>query len=71
MLRVKGDMDFNPILIPIRDILAAIRQQRKFEDIVRLILEKACHLANAIHGSFVVIDQKTNTLRIESTYGSD
>jgi signal transduction histidine kinase/CheY-like chemotaxis protein len=64
-------MDFNPILIPIRDILAAIRQQRKFEDIVGLILEKACHLANAIHGSFVVIDQKTGTLRIESTYGSD
>ena len=59
-------------LLPvIRDVLEFVRQKRGFEEIAGVILEKACSLANAAHGSLVRIDQESQRLTITHVFGSD
>lgn len=59
-------------LLPvIREVLESIRQKRGFEEIAGDILEKACGLANAVHGSLVRLDAESKRLTITHVFGSD
>lgn len=61
-----------PNLLPgLLEVLESIRQKRRIEDVVGLILEKACGLAHAAHGSFVLVDHTARRLTIANVYGSD
>jgi len=63
---------FDLQLLPaIEEILKAIRRKQSLDDILHLILERACHLAQADHGSFVLVNHETRRLRISTVYGSD
>ncbi|MEZ5415487.1 MAG: ATP-binding protein [Opitutaceae bacterium] len=63
---------FDLQLLPaIEEILKAIRRKQSLDDILHLILERACHLARADHGSFALVDHETRRLRISNVYGSD
>lgn len=59
-------------LLPIlREVLGVIREQRRIEEVVGLILEKACALASALHGSFILVDHESRRLTIANVCGSD
>src|SRR5690606_34434620 len=63
---------FDLQLLPaIEEILKAIRRKQSLDDILHLILERACHLARADHGSFALVNHETRRLRISNVYGSD
>lgn len=59
------------VLRSVLNILVALRVKRPYEDILNLILESAAQLANAVHGSFITVNQTTRDLTITSTYGPD
>lgn len=62
----------NHRLLPIlREVLGAIREQRRIEEVVGLILEQACALASAAHGSFILVDHESRHLTIANVFGSD
>lgn len=64
-------MDYNPIAPAVRDVLTAIRHRKRVDEIVELILDRSCQLCNAVHGSFITVDEPSQRLTITSTHGSD
>ncbi|MEM1060259.1 MAG: ATP-binding protein [Verrucomicrobiota bacterium] len=62
-------MDYNPLSPAIRDILTAIRHRKSLEDVVGLILQRSCLLADAVSGSFVKVDHDRRELLITSVHG--
>lgn len=59
------------LLPAIEEVLRAIRRKQSIDDVLHLILEKACHLAHADHGSFALVDHESRQLSISNVYGSD
>jgi len=64
-------VDYNPLSPAIRDILTAIRHRKSLEDVVALILDRSCQLADAVHGSFVKVDPDARELLITCVHGPD
>lgn len=64
-------MDYNPIAPAVRDVLTAIRHRKRVDEIVELILDRSCQLCNAVHGSFISIDETSGRLIVTSTHGAD
>lgn len=64
-------MDYNPIAPALRDVLTAIRHRKRVDEVVELILDRSCQIANALHGSFITVDHQTRRLIITSTHGPD
>jgi signal transduction histidine kinase len=62
-------MDSNPVAIAIREVLTAIRQRKRVDEILEMVLTYSSDLANALHGSIVTVDHSTNKLIITSTRG--
>lgn len=52
-------------------ILDAVKRRRKPEEVIDLVLEQCCFLANVVHGSFILVDEKAKLLTITATYGPD
>jgi two-component system NtrC family sensor kinase len=52
-------------------ILNAVKDRRLPSEVVGLVLEQSCLLANVVHGSFILIDHQNQSLIITSTYGPD
>jgi signal transduction histidine kinase/CheY-like chemotaxis protein len=62
----------HPSLLPaISEVLQSIRRKQGLDSVVHLILEKACHLAQAAHGSFALVDHEARRLTISNVFGSD
>ncbi len=59
------------LLPAIDEILKAIRRKQSLDDVLHLILEKACQLAQAAHGSFALVDHEAGRLTLSNTFGSD
>jgi signal transduction histidine kinase len=64
-------MDNNPVAIAIREVLTAIRQRKRVEEILEMVLSYCSELANAAHGSIVTIDHNAQKLIITSVRGDD
>ncbi len=64
-------MDNNPVAIAIREVLTAIRQRKRVEEILEMVLSFSSDMANAAHGSIVTIDHNEQKLIITSVRGSD
>lgn len=64
---MQSDLTF----VSLRDVIRAIRAKKPLNEVMQLILEGACHMANAVHGSFVTVEEDTGLLRIISTFGPD
>lgn len=64
-------MDYNPIAPAVRDVLTAIRHRKRVDEIVELILDRSCQLCNAVHGSFISVDEVSGRLVVTSTHGAD
>jgi len=64
-------MDSNPVAIAIREVLTAIRQRKRVEEILEMVLSYCSNLANAVHGSIVTVDHNSQKLIITSVRGSD
>jgi len=62
-------MDSNPVAIAIREVLTAIRQRKRVEEILEMVLSYCSDLGNAIHGSIVTIDHNAQKLIITSVRG--
>ncbi|MDL5050296.1 ATP-binding protein [Oscillatoria amoena NRMC-F 0135] len=63
--------EIDPFAVNIGNLLADIRQKASFEESIPLIIQKACEVAGAVHGSFVEVDHEAGVLRILSSYGPD
>ena len=63
-------MESNPVAIAIREVLAAIRQRKRVDEILEMVLTYSSDLAKAAHGSIVTVDQKARKLVITSTRGN-
>lgn len=61
----------DPLVVKIGELLADIRNKDNLEESIPLIIEKACEIAGAIHGSFVEVDHENQLLKILSSYGPD
>ena len=66
-----GFMDNNPVAIAIREVLTAIRQRKRVEEILEMVLSYSVDLGKAAHGSIVTIDHNAQKLIITSVRGSD
>jgi signal transduction histidine kinase/CheY-like chemotaxis protein len=64
-------MDNNPVAIAIREVLTAIRQRKRVEEILEMILSYSSELGNAAHGSIITIDHNAQKLIITSVRGED
>jgi signal transduction histidine kinase/CheY-like chemotaxis protein len=64
-------MDSNPVAIAIREVLTAIRQRKRVEEILEMVLSYSSALANAVHGSIVTVDHNSQKLIITSVRGED
>jgi signal transduction histidine kinase/CheY-like chemotaxis protein len=64
-------MDNNPVAIAIREVLTAIRQRKRVEEILEMILSYSSEMARAAHGSIVTIDHNEQKLIITSVRGDD
>lgn len=64
-------MDNNPVAIAIREVLTAIRQRKRVEEILEMILSYSSDLGKAAHGSIVTIDHNAQKLIITSVRGDD
>lgn len=64
-------MDSNPVAIAIREVLTAIRQRKRVDEILEMVLTYCSDLAKAVHGSIVTVDHSSNKLIITSTRGED
>ncbi len=64
-------MDSNPVAIAIREVLTAIRQRKRVDEILEMVLTYSSDLANAVHGSIVTVDHSSQKLIITSTRGED
>ncbi len=59
------------LLPAIDEILKAIRRKQSLDDVLHLILGKACQLAQAAHGSFALVDHEARRLTLSNVFGSD
>ena len=64
-------MDSNPVAIAIREVLTAIRQRKRVDEILEMVLTYSSDLGNAVHGSIVTVDHSSQKLIITSTRGED
>src|SRR5579863_5374156 len=64
-------MDLNPVAIAIREVLTAIRQRKRVEEILEMVLTYSSDLAKAVHGSIVTVDHSAQKLVITSVRGED
>jgi signal transduction histidine kinase/CheY-like chemotaxis protein len=64
-------MDSNPVAIAIREVLTAIRQRKRVDEILEMVLTYSSYLAHAAHGSIVTVDYKARKLVITSTRGAE
>ena len=64
-------MDSTPIAIAIREVLTAIRQRKRVEEILEMVLTYSSNLAKALHGSIVTVEHKSRRLVIASVRGND
>lgn len=64
-------MDSNPVAIAIREVLTAIRQRKRVEEILEMVLSYCTDLASAVHGSIVTVDHNSQKLIITSVRGED
>ena len=64
-------MDNNPVAIAIREVLTAIRQRKRVEEILEMVLSYASDIGRAAHGSIVTIDHNEQKLIITSVRGAD
>jgi signal transduction histidine kinase/CheY-like chemotaxis protein len=64
-------MDNNPVAIAIREVLTAIRQRKRVEEILEMVLSYSSELGRGAHGSIVTIDHNEQKLIITSVRGSD
>jgi signal transduction histidine kinase len=64
-------MDNNPVAIAIREVLTAIRQRKRVEEILEMVLSYSSDLGKAAHGSIVTIDHNAQKLIITSVRGED
>lgn len=64
-------MDSNPVAIAIREVLTAIRQRKRVDEILEMVLSYSSDLGKAVHGSIVTIDYNNQKLIITSTRGED
>jgi len=64
-------MDSNPVAIAIREVLTAIRQRKRVDEILEMVLSYSSELGKAVHGSIVTIDHNNQKLIITSTQGAD
>ncbi|MBI2512990.1 MAG: response regulator [Opitutae bacterium] len=55
----------------ISEVFQAIRRKEAIDSVVHLILEKACQIADATHGSFALVDHEARRLSISNVFGSD
>jgi two-component system cell cycle sensor histidine kinase/response regulator CckA len=62
-------MDSNPVAIAIREVLTAIRQRKRVDEILEMVLIYSSDLARAVHGSIITIDHKARKLVITATRG--
>jgi Nif-specific regulatory protein len=62
-------MNVDPLLPYFKDILEAISTGRDLREVLPLILDRACELAGARHGSLIQIDRPTQSLLILCTSG--
>ena len=63
--------DNNPVAIAIREVLTAIRQRKRVEEILEMVLSYSSDLGKAAHGSIVTIDHNAQKLIITSVRGED
>ena len=64
-------MDNNPVAFAIREVLTAIRQRKRVEEILEMVLSYSSDLGKAAHGSIVTIDHNAQKLIITSVRGDD
>jgi signal transduction histidine kinase/FixJ family two-component response regulator len=64
-------MDTNPVAIALREVLTAIRQRKRVEEIIEMVLSYASELGKAAHGSIVTVDHNGQKLIITSVRGED
>src|SRR5471032_2087853 len=64
-------MDINPVAIAIREVLTAIRQRKRVEEILEMVLSYSSELGSAAHGSIVTIDHNAQKLIITYVRGDD
>ena len=64
-------MDSTPIAIAIREVLTSIRQRKRVEEILEMVLTYSSSVANALHGSIVTVEHKSRRLIIASVRGND
>src|SRR5271170_4764328 len=64
-------MDTNPVAIALREVLTAIRQRKRVEEILEMVLSYASELGKAAHGSIVTVDHNGQKLIITSVRGED
>jgi signal transduction histidine kinase len=64
-------MESNPVAIAIREVLTAIRQRKRVDEILEMVLTYSSDLGHAAHGSIITIDHKARKLVITSTRGAN
>jgi signal transduction histidine kinase/CheY-like chemotaxis protein len=64
-------MNIPQIGTAIRDVLGAIQDRRHVNEIINIILDRSCQLANALHGCFLTFEAGSGRLIITSTHGPD
>jgi signal transduction histidine kinase len=64
-------MDSNPVAIAIREVLTAIRQRKRVDEILEMVLTYSSELGESLHGSIITVDHNTQKLIITSTRGED
>lgn len=64
-------MNSERVLISMRIVMRAIREKRALEEVMDLILESACQIAGAVHGSFIRVEAPVRGLKVVSTTGPD
>src|SRR5580658_2445778 len=64
-------MDNNPVAIAVREVLTAIRQRKRVDEVLEMVLSYSSELGKAVHGSIVTLDHNTQKLIITSTRGED
>jgi signal transduction histidine kinase len=64
-------MESNPVTIAVREVLTAIRQRKRVDEVLEMVLSYSSELGKAVHGSIVTLDHNTQKLIITSTRGED
>jgi len=64
-------MDNHPVAILIREVLTAIRQRKRVEEVLEMVLSYSSDLGKAARGAIVTIDHNAQKLIITSVRGED